>query len=240
MISKSHLAFLLGLFLRLSASAQTDTVRKYNGSVPKIADTIVKRNGGKTAVELLEVNTENLVYKRFDYRSGPIFTISKTDIAYIIYGNGKRESFELSAKPLEPAAGSDLTIMPDGWRYFYRNHYITEPDMLDVASQLHNKNLDLLIDKVEKRRVWHTVTLLSGIFIIGDGLYLIATNRSVRYHPGGIVTGNTPAQQHVNRNIGRILILGGLATEGVTIHLRFNRRKYSHLVMDAYNKDISR
>lgn len=231
------LAFISSLPMLVLGQQDTNLHNTSFGNMRKVADTIVKNTGERLIVTLTEVNPANVRYKQFDYENGPTFTLPKSDISYLIYANGSRESFENYVKLAAQNGGGDLSIQASGWGYYYKHNYITEPDMLDLASKLKDKNLDKLIDETEKRRVWHTVTLLGGIFLIGDGLYVISTNRTVRYHTGGLVTGNTPASQAQNRTIGRCIFLGGLATEGVTVYLRYNRRKYAHLVMDAYNKD---
>ncbi len=238
---KKNLSIAFFCWISLLAVAQQDSAlhRVIDANIKK-ADTIAKRDGEKLAVVLTQVNPDNIRYKRFDYQEGPTFTISKADINYVFYANGARESFAGFVMPTHPGGKNDLTIQPSGWGYYYKNDYITEPDMLDIAARLHDRHLDTLIDKVEKRRTWHTITLLGGIFFLGDGLYLIATNRSVRYHSGGLVSGNSSASLEENRTIGRSLVLAGLAAEGITLYLRYNRRKYSHIVMDAYNRDVTK
>ena len=54
----------------------------------KAQDTIVKRNGEKVTVKLMEVNPNDVRYKRLDYLEGPLFTVQKQDIKFIVYANG--------------------------------------------------------------------------------------------------------------------------------------------------------
>src|ERR1017187_2864965 len=57
-------------------------------------DTIFKRDGEKLIVKLKEVNPGDVRYIRFDYQSGPLYTLLKQEIKYIVYSNGLKESFE--------------------------------------------------------------------------------------------------------------------------------------------------
>src|SRR6202007_9440 len=79
----------------------------------KAQDTIVKRNDEVVIGKILEVNQNEIKYKRFDYQDGPTFTTVKWELRYIIYGNGVKESFEnitapMIAIPEKPK--KDLTI----------------------------------------------------------------------------------------------------------------------------------
>lgn len=56
-------------------------------------DVIVKKDSTKIISKLLEVNPQEIKYNRIDIPSGPIYMISKNDVAYVIYSNGIKESF---------------------------------------------------------------------------------------------------------------------------------------------------
>lgn len=62
--------------------------------ISKAQDTLYFQSKNKLNIQLLEVNPETLKYKRTDNLSGPIYTISKSEISYVVYKNGVKESFE--------------------------------------------------------------------------------------------------------------------------------------------------
>jgi len=66
-------------------------------------DTLYFNSKNKLTVQLLEINPENLKYKRSDNLTGPIYTINKSEISHVVYKNGVKESFEtkLPEKPKE-------------------------------------------------------------------------------------------------------------------------------------------
>jgi len=182
---KHFYLFIILCFCTVLALAQ-DTAHKQDvAGMKKVPDMVVKRDGEKLFVVLTEVNPDDIRYKRFDYQDGPSFTLPKQDIRYIVYANGTRESYDNYTPPASMGNSTDPSIQPSKWGYYYKERYLTEPDMLDVAEKLHDKKLDLMIYQVQKRRVWHTISLLGGIFLMADGAYFVIANRSVRYHRGG-------------------------------------------------------
>lgn len=73
-------------------------------------DTIVKRDHSRLAVRLIEVNTETLTYKRFDYPNGPLIILEKKEVEAVIYQNGLREEFN-QAEPEWKTVYPDTLIM---------------------------------------------------------------------------------------------------------------------------------
>lgn len=59
-------------------------------------DIIVKRNGDEIESKVLEISTETIKYKEFDFQDGPTRNIKISDVFMIIYENGKREKFTTS------------------------------------------------------------------------------------------------------------------------------------------------
>lgn len=74
-------------------------------------DTIVKKDHSKLAVRLIEVNTETLTYKRFDYPDGPLFILEKKEVEAIIYQNGLREELKQPEPEWQTVKYPDTLIM---------------------------------------------------------------------------------------------------------------------------------
>ncbi len=202
-------------------------------------DTIVKRNGNKLIVKLVEVNPDNVRYKRLDYQEGPVFTLSKQEIKLLIYPNGIHESFENYVPPvvkeaiLSPPA-IDLSIQPSGSKYYYKERRISEPDMLAIVSKQNDKKINLMIKKVEEKKFIQMTTMILSLPIFITGLYLYAAN-TPRRSKRGSTTPTTSAEMRVN---GEYLMLAGVACELVSISFKLNRTKHAHMVVDAYNAYI--
>jgi hypothetical protein len=78
-------------------------------------DIIVKRNGDEIKSKVLEITTETIKYKGFDFQDGPTRNIKISDVFMIIYENGKREKFttteDLSIKnKMENISGNYFSI----------------------------------------------------------------------------------------------------------------------------------
>lgn len=59
-------------------------------------DIIVKKNGDEIKSKIVEIATETIKYRDFDFQDGPIRNINISDVFMVIYENGKREKFTKS------------------------------------------------------------------------------------------------------------------------------------------------
>jgi len=78
----------------------------------KSQDTLFFKSAEKLPILLLEVNPDNIKYKRFDNQAGAVYTILKSDISKIVLSNGKTEKFEQQAVTIKKdtlAAESRIT-----------------------------------------------------------------------------------------------------------------------------------
>jgi hypothetical protein len=56
-------------------------------------DYITKKDSTKIEASILEINSSDIIYRFYNYPDGPKITLTKSDIAYIIYKNGTKEAF---------------------------------------------------------------------------------------------------------------------------------------------------
>ena len=203
-------------------------------------DTIIRRDGNKIVAKITEVNPNDIKYKRFDFMEGPLYTLQKERIKFVIYSNNSKESFEDYVPPLpsliNTPSSADLSISPSGWKYFYKEHRIAEPDMLAVAGKLGDKKINLAIKKTEGKKFLQDVTLIGGVIVFSAGLYLYAVNRPRKARRGS-PPASASAQARMN---GEYLMLGGAGCEIVSIGFRFNRKRHAHVVMDLYDKAVEK
>lgn len=69
-------------------------------------DVIVKKDGCTILSKVLEVNTTDIKYKKFSNQSGPIYTISKSELLSVNYENGDKDDF--SGVPAVNSKESDI------------------------------------------------------------------------------------------------------------------------------------
>ena len=207
----------------------------------KAQDTIVKRDGEKIIAKLAEVNPNNVRYKRFDYQDGPMFTLQKEEIKFIIYANGVKDIFENYVPPpvvRENFSALDLSIQATGKYYYYKERRISEPEMLVISGKLKDPKINLIIKKVEDKKFIQNVTAIGSIPLFVSGLYIYEANRPTRSRRGRPSISNSSKVQ-AQKN-GEYLMLAGLACDIASVSFMFDRRKHDHIVVNVYNEYIKR
>jgi hypothetical protein len=213
----------------------------------KAQDTIVKRNNEKVFGKILEVNPSDIKYKRFDYLEGPTFAVVKWELKYIVYGNGVKESFETYAVPSNDDQGKkDLTIQPTGKYYYFKNQKISEVNMLDIVWKLQNKKINSVITKTEETRFTKNCFFVGGITLATAGLLTSAgafSPSNSRANSSTVGGSGSPrraqrAQRMERQRIGGYMILGGVGCELVSVVFNIREKKYAHIVVDLYNKEV--
>lgn len=77
-------------------------------------DRIVKKDKTNIEASILEIGSDEVKYKRFDFQDGPTYTIKKSEVFLIIYKGGRTESFEAApetttAAPRQASAKQNTT-----------------------------------------------------------------------------------------------------------------------------------
>ena len=60
-------------------------------------DVVVKKDGSTILAKVLEVNRDNIKYKKFSNQNGPTYTINLSDVMSVNYENGEKEDFNNSS-----------------------------------------------------------------------------------------------------------------------------------------------
>lgn len=60
-------------------------------------DVVVKKDGSTILAKVLEVNQDNIKYKKFSNQNGPTYTINLSDVMSVNYENGEKEYFNNSS-----------------------------------------------------------------------------------------------------------------------------------------------
>ena len=209
----------------------------------KTNDSIVERNGTVIIAKVVEVNPDNIRFRRVDNLDGPLYTLPKEQIKYVVYANGYKESFEDYVAPkINILSPSDLSITASGWGYFYKDKKLSEQEMIAVAGKAGDQKTNLAIRKTNNLRIWQNVTQISAIPLLVVGLYDVATSARYRMHhskygQGTLSSGSSFSQTQKKLN-GEYFLIGGLVCQVATICLRFDRKMHAHIVMALYNKAI--
>jgi len=73
-------------------------------------DQLFKKDNTKIDVKILEINQAEIKYKLFTYQDGPTITVSKKDVALIIYQNGVHEVINTANDPSTMGADAPFVV----------------------------------------------------------------------------------------------------------------------------------
>ncbi|TVR37160.1 MAG: DUF4190 domain-containing protein [Cryomorphaceae bacterium] len=76
---------------------------------PLACETILLVDGSRISAKILEINDNEIRYKRCDYQDGPTITISVNKVDRVIYPNGVEDLFMGSSGHYRPARGAPRT-----------------------------------------------------------------------------------------------------------------------------------
>lgn len=98
----------------------------------KAQDVIVKKDGSTILSKVLEVNTEDIKYKKSSNQNGPTYTIAKTDIIAINYENGDKDDFNnYKHDANETNKGYQKTVAAPNNESIIASYNIDYPSLLD-------------------------------------------------------------------------------------------------------------
>jgi hypothetical protein len=91
-------------------------------------DQLFKKDNSKVEVKILEINQNEIKYKLFTYQDGPTITISKKDVALIIYQNGVHEVLNAVTEVPEATPSTTMIVYNN-----YRGTRINQDSLDKVA-----------------------------------------------------------------------------------------------------------
>jgi hypothetical protein len=207
-------------------------------------DTIVKRSAEKVIAKIIEVNENDIKYKRFDYQEGPTFSIVKWELKYVVYGNGIKESFENYSAPVNKvnASSVDISFQPAGRFYYYKTEKLPEQNMLDIAWKLQDKKINLFIKKTENNKVFKNCFFAGGLIlgVVGFLTYtgVITTTSVASVGPTSAKAARRQYRKQL-RQTGDNIALAGVGCELISLVFKFKEIHHAHKVVDLYNKAIA-
>ncbi len=146
---KKHLIAFIFLLICLNGSSQ---------------DTLFKKDGSKIIAKVLEINPEEIKYKKFDFQEGPTYIDKKIDFSMIIYSTGLKEIIQSSEPRVEvkqdpaPETAGDYygekfketgKIEPYGSRYILNDKKLNQRELHKVLLKTMNKEIILKVGKAK-------------------------------------------------------------------------------------------
>jgi hypothetical protein len=148
------------------------------------SDIIMLRDSTKLEVIIQEVNESTVKYKKITDTGGPVFSVSKSAIASILYGNGETEHFTAQSQvyfdeaPVPPVTSSTPYT---GKALPFYNLPIRTVQEWD-SNQLRT-NYKFYLKKAETFRKMGAVGVLGGVALVGVGIGIMSSySHSSTYH----------------------------------------------------------
>ena len=154
------------MMLSLAEFSQAQTVRKN--------DVIVTKNNEKIEAIIQEINASTIKYKKLSDPEGPVFTIEKTEISSILYGNGETEKYD--EKP--QIYYDEIAVQPPVTPYGKSTPKVNLPikTVRDWDSNQLRANYKFYLSKSENYRKMGTIGLIGGVVLTGAGIGVMASS----------------------------------------------------------------
>jgi hypothetical protein len=208
------------------------------GGILLAQDTLVKRNGERIPSKVLEINPSEIKFKRSDSPDGPVYVLPPWEVSSIIYPGGRTESYEaVQPPPVRLLPAEDRSISYMGRSYYYKERKTNESGMLAIAQELHDPKVNLMIKKVQEKKLIQNAAFIGGAVLFNVGFYEFIANQPRRGRRGSPVSNAASANARQN---GEYMMYGALGLAAVTITFKFDRIRHAHMVADLYNQALKR
>jgi hypothetical protein len=209
-------------------------------------DTLYKRNGDILLTRILEINPENIKYKKFELPDGPIYIIEKSELFMVRYQNGLKEVFlnekqdakddyakgEIKTTKLKKISFADIADNPiaiDGFRYSIESFNLNPKKVDELLLAKNDKQLSLMIKTAQENK--RTSKLLAFAPIpLGVGAYV------------SLIVGSIAASSTFNQTIPAnyltltgLLVTAGFGTAIASIVLNSKSKKLRREAVKQYN-----
>ncbi|MDR2231877.1 MAG: hypothetical protein LBE56_01995 [Tannerella sp.] len=98
-------------------------------------DVIVTRDSRKIEALVIQVNEDNVRYKRYEKPNGPTFVLQKSDIVTILYQNGNVETFEASNPGTQRATSTPVQRPVQSYQPQQQTQRATQPNPYQTQNQ---------------------------------------------------------------------------------------------------------
>jgi hypothetical protein len=165
---KRFLPFHFLLFITLIVFGRSEFSHAQN---TRKNDLIIKRDSVKVEALILEVEDQVIRYKKYSDQEGPVFSVNKSEVASIVYGNGEVENFNLPQEIYFDEAPAPVTP--------YRNSApaTSRPRNGSLESQNTDQlrtNYNFYLKKAARYKKINLIGVIGGVAFIGGGIGLIS------------------------------------------------------------------
>lgn len=212
--------------------------------INKAQDTIIKINGDTVLAKILEINSTEIKYKKFNFQDGPSYVENKSEIKQITYSNGLKEVFSVKENKIsvpETIANNDYynpnagpvnpqsKMEPYGSRYKYQGRKIGEREMQRILMSTKDKQIIGLVQSAKDANKMQYIGFAAIPLGIGS---LVALVNSVNTYPSGSYNGTNSGLVTVSV----MLAAAAIACPVVSIVSKSKRKKCNREAVKLYNE----
>lgn len=208
-------------------------------TISKGQDTIIKINGDTIIAKILEINSTEIKYKKFNFQDGPSYVENKSEIKQITFSTGLKEVFsviETKKNVPETDANNDYynpntvpvnpqkKLEPYGARYKYQGRKIGEREMQNILMSTKDKEIIGLVQSAKEANKLQYIGFLS----IPLGIAALAFVASSMNTYGNVDSGKLAA--------GGIMLCGAIACPIVSGIFKHKRTVSNKKAVQLYNE----
>lgn len=197
-------------------------------------DSLFFINKNRVAAKVLEIGVDEIKYKRFDNVEGPLYIVSRNDVSYIKYTNGKTDSVY---KPNSTSINYQTSTQNNNYkskilvaknRLVYNGRNISEHKLFSLINQVpESENKKLMIAEYKKMMQYKSKQYFYGFTGLGVGVALPISGLALSS------LADSPAPFAIGLLSGvSIAVTGAIISK---IHKSKRVKKYSEIA-DLYNK----
>ena len=202
-------------------------------------DTIYKRGGDIVIAKITELTPSEIKYKRFDFQDGPTYIELKSNIEWVKYSNGLKETFkkEEVVKPVQPYTPADYyaggaaqnnKISIRGSRYYYKNDDFNEREIQDVLLDTKNKNIMAYVTKSQQAKKMKYIAF-AAIPLGVAGLFALASSTTFSYY-------GTQRTDNGLLTLGGFCIAAAIACPITSGAYNQKKKEYNRKAVKLYNE----
>lgn len=212
-------------------------------SIVYAQDTIYKRTGEIIIAKIIEINIQDISYKRADLMDGPLFVSNKNDIQKITYANGITDTFEIIKVeekqrpvyhyPLYFVLTNNNEIKTSVRRgiYLYQSQTISERNVMYLVANKNqvwqNKTIDYHLSEYKKNKTLQYAIGFGGAAFCGATLMGCLFSTEV----------NTTASDNViNASIAFADVSLFIASQVISASFKFKAIKHSDKLVELHNQ----
>jgi uncharacterized membrane protein len=200
----------------------------------KAQDSLFFLNKNSIAAKVLEIGVDEIKYKRFDNIEGPLYIVSRNEVGYIKYTNGKTDSVY---KPKSTALNYQTSIQNNNYkskilvaknRLVYNGRNISEYKLFSLINQVpENENKTLMITEYKKMMQYKSKQYFYGFTGLGVGVALPISGLALY----SVTDSSIPFAIGLLSGVS-VAVTGAIISK---IHKSKRVKKYSEIA-DLYNK----